>query len=104
MNKQLDDELKLATEAIGQLEGALVSGEQKSSPEWRAVTGALQAGQLKVACVALEVFASHFSKQIPSTAKRLLQTLAHSIRCSKIRKTKALIKLLTQRALGPAAA
>lgn len=103
MNNHLT-ELELATEAIGQLEGVLVNREQKSSPEWRAITAALKAGQIKVACVGLEVFASHFNKQIPATAKRLLQTLAHSLRCSKINKTKALIKLLGHRAWATPAA
>ena len=66
----------------------------RKSPEWACVTEATDTLNAPVLAVALEVLASHHSKEMNSMDVELIKAIADCIRCSRVGEMKALVDLV----------
>ena len=90
----------LVKETIRTLGELQIPDSVRKSPEWACVTEATENLNAPVLAVALEVLASHHSKEMKSADVELIEAIADCIRCSRVGEMKALVDLVHRSAGG----
>ena len=79
----------------------VVRGQKESlENKWACVTEATENLNAPVLAVALEVLASHHSKEMKSADVELIEAIADCIRCSRVGEMKALVDMVHRSAGG----
>jgi hypothetical protein len=84
----------LVKETIQTIRQLQVPVSIQESPEWACVTKASEALDLPVLAIALEVLASHHSKNLKKRDLELIEAVADCIRCGRTGEMRALVELV----------